>query len=735
MTGFAQFAFKYAEEGWTPLPLPHREKELPPTGYTGFTGVRPSGADLQAWSEGNPNGNICLHLRDRLVGIDVDAYGIKSGEATFNEAMRRWGPLPPTVISTSRTDWVSGIRIYRLPADLPEEYELETIIKFPELGISNIEILQKKHRYAVVYPSIHPDTKMEYRWYNSDWEQLDRIPSLEDIPELPPPWVEGLTSRASAKITEHGDPDSFISNLPQGPMSKTVMDGLHQAMKDLDTEPGSRHDATVKSVLRLLRMADDGETGVSEALRVLGTHFVEATRDRNTEDEARLEYRRMVYGTRGHDLIASSPSAKKVEREMTEGLESVIRSTPPVTALDMDMISVLEKELGAREVGTEDAYVPLNEMEWFLEHGDKPMPQQASQIQQQPSEPTTDDRSGIPFKERLYTIDGLRTIPPAAPLIDGLLYRNTLAQISGAPGSYKSFLVLAMAMAVASPLEKWEGYPVNHHGPVIYVAAEGLSGMRVRAEAWCQANNCSPDQVNILFFPDEFDIESYSDVEQVLDMVRTIQPVLLVIDTRARVTGALDENSATEQGKAIAKFEQIRKSVRCTVLAVHHSSKSGTAGRGSNAWDGAVWTELRSSSEAERTMSVKIEKHKDAPSGTEKHFDMNVVKVDESRMPEFTKERDRITLVAVGHDERGLPEDRTPDKKAADVEEIAKFLADHCGPEGMSHSEIIRTLDGKLGVEKTVRRKIQRAVKSGAVKKVGTENRPRYAVSDVDTHL
>jgi len=49
------------------------------------------------------------------------------------------------------------------------------------------------------------------------------------------------------------------------------------------------------------------------------------------------------------------------------------------------------------------------------------------------------------LRDRLLSLSDLATLPPVRPLTEGLVYRDTLAQLSGPPGSYKSFLALAMA--------------------------------------------------------------------------------------------------------------------------------------------------------------------------------------------------------------------------------------------------------------------------------------------------
>ena len=81
-------------------------------------------------------------------------------------------------------------------------------------------------------------------------------------------------------------------------------------------------------------------------------------------------------------------------------------------------------------------------------------------------------------------------------------------------------------------------------------------------------------------------------------MVNTVGAGLLVLDTRARCTLGLEENSATEQGLAVDSADSIRAAAACTVWGIHHTGRNGSNPRGSTAWDGAVWSDLRLTSES-----------------------------------------------------------------------------------------------------------------------------------------
>ena len=62
-----------------------------------------------------------------------------------------------------------------------------------------------------------------------------------------------------------------------------------------------------------------------------------------------------------------------------------------------------------------------------------------------------------------------------------------------------------------------------------------------------------------------------------------IQPVLIVLDTLARLMVGGDENSAKDMGLAIEGIDRLRKETSATILVVHHTRKDGQIERGSNA--------------------------------------------------------------------------------------------------------------------------------------------------------
>ena len=67
--------------------------------------------------------------------------------------------------------------------------------------------------------------------------------------------------------------------------------------------------------------------------------------------------------------------------------------------------------------------------------------------QRQPARPGADAPAP---RDKLLTLDDLRTLPPPTPLIKKLIYADTLVQLSAGPGSLKSFLAITMACCLAT---------------------------------------------------------------------------------------------------------------------------------------------------------------------------------------------------------------------------------------------------------------------------------------------
>lgn len=299
---FAEAWREYRSAGWPVIPLPPNLKDPPPGGYTGAGGRVADDAQLEAWERGGyftrehghvDAGNIALRMPDGVIGIDVDAYDGKRGDQSLAELVDRYGPLPPTWMSTSRADGRSGISFYRVPPGT----------KLHDKPGPNIEIIQHHHRYAIVWPSVHP-TGAPYRW------QDDTYPAVDDLPALPEAWLEGLRIDPDAPRTV---PPTRAARNDRW-RSRAVEKSLAEALTDLH---GGRHDAAAVGSFALVRLSALGHPGAEDALEDLHRVFVRSvTADGSrTERAAEAEWERMVAGAR--IKVASTPAKRAPWEELS----------------------------------------------------------------------------------------------------------------------------------------------------------------------------------------------------------------------------------------------------------------------------------------------------------------------------------------------------------------------------------------------------------------------------------
>lgn len=310
--GYAAVAVHYRTLGWQGvLPVPAGQKWPPPSGYTGADGAWPSGPTVLQWTRQHPHHNVALRLPRGIVGIDVDAYGSKTGDQTLAALESEYGPLPPTWSSTSRGPGPSRILFYRCDPDLV----------LPGIVGPNVEIIQHHHRYAVVWPSIVEGRP--YRWWTPAGTVADGPPRSQRAGQLPENWHH-LRRPERPAIAADWQPRALDGRWSPA-VTRQHADGVAAL------QSGSRHDSTLPVVLALARLDAQGHPGASEALDDLHGRFVAAIADRARPREAEAEWRRLEQGAYGRVAVTPStrPSWDQLDRRPADDIITV----PDIAAL------------------------------------------------------------------------------------------------------------------------------------------------------------------------------------------------------------------------------------------------------------------------------------------------------------------------------------------------------------------------------------------------------------------
>lgn len=224
-----------------------------------------------------------------------------------------------------------------------------------------------------------------------------------------------------------------------------------------------------------------------------------------------------------------------------------------------------------------------------------------------PTDETGPTRGINPLRARLLSREQLLAKPRPEALIHGVLMLNSTAWIVGRPGSGKSFLALDMAGAVATG-QPWQGRLVRP-GRVLYVAAEAGASIGQRVRAWEAANKVSTHNVTWLDFPIN---AAGGDWGNLVEIVGEDRPALVVLDTQARMTRGMEENSSKDMGEYVAAVDRLREACGGCVVSVHHSSKAGQAIRGSTALEGAADTVIQLERADDGVITVSNPKQKDS---------------------------------------------------------------------------------------------------------------------------
>ncbi len=212
---------------------------------------------------------------------------------------------------------------------------------------------------------------------------------------------------------------------------------------------------------------------------------------------------------------------------------------------------------------------------------------------------------------KFHKVADILILPDPVWIIDKLITKGSFAVLFGPPGVGKSFLALAWAFAVAAE-KPWQDRKVNG-GPVVYVAAEGFGGLKLRVAALLHHERLGAD-VNCKFLDCPVDLMNS---EKTLAFIKDIQssvpkPALIIIDTLARCFVGGEENSAKDIGLFIHGVETVKRETGATVLVIHHTGKNESSGaRGSSALMGAADTMISCGGDM-GLLGLKCEKQKDA---------------------------------------------------------------------------------------------------------------------------
>lgn len=326
-----------------------------------------------------------------------------------------------------------------------------------------------------------------------------------------------------------------------------------------------------------------------------------------------------------------------------------------------------------------------------------------------------------------------RNLPPPEFIVDGWIEDRALSAFIGPSGVGKSAVVLDMACSIAMGIP-WQGNKTIK-SKVLYIAGEGASGAAARISAWESEHKMDVGEdlymigEAVLIGSRDKDLWSW-----MADQIRSADIKLVIFDTLARMSLGLEENSASDMGNAVARFDKLRREADCGVMVVHHTARGQSHGRGSSAILGALDSEVlvEESDEAEereglgKLITATTTKQKNARDGLKLSLSIlerhgSIVVADE-----FGQTGDPLAGKVVEFD-------RAPAETDTELAiRLAEYLSD-LPVQGASKTDMVRDVvpakrlrRDKNAWKAAVTRAVDRGLATGLIATFGSDSSQRY---------
>jgi AAA domain len=240
-----------------------------------------------------------------------------------------------------------------------------------------------------------------------------------------------------------------------------------------------------------------------------------------------------------------------------------------------------------------------------------------------------------PPSKRDFLIERLADIQPSSEIswrVKGLIPAEGLVFIYGPPSVGKSFCAIHLALSIVAGLDFADCKTLP--APAIYVAAEAGSGARRRIYAAKQAlklpENLPLGLVAVAPNLGRSDGDAEALIKAIKEQLNDIDltGAIIVLDTVARVTPGMEENSAKDVGIFISNADKIAKEFGGVVIGVHHPGKVFENGlRGSSSLLAAAETVIGIQRDESGIRTAIVQKQKDGEDSQSFTFALDVVDI------------------------------------------------------------------------------------------------------------
>jgi hypothetical protein len=165
--------------------------------------------------------------------------------------------------------------------------------------------------------------------------------------------------------------------------------------------------------------------------------------------------------------------------------------------------------------------------------------------------------------------------PSLSSQVRGVIPTKSIVVVFGPPKGGKTFSVCDLTMHAAHGLD-WHGCAIPRPMKVVYLAGEGVNGLRVRLKAWIEHHDSIEAPGKFYVLPIALSLPDR--VSTLAESLAALKPDIVVTDTLNAYFGGGDENSTKDMTAFCTSVRYLRDTLECSVVVIHHTGH-GDSGR------------------------------------------------------------------------------------------------------------------------------------------------------------
>lgn len=539
--------------------------------------VRTPEALASNWLPAKGTPNLGVMPDDTFVVIDVDRKNGKRGAEMLAGLQREYGSLgdPDQITPSSGLHFVFRLPAGTDPASIPNRSGV----------VEGIDVLRRGRQF-VAAPS-----QIGMRRYQGS------LPRVEEIRELPAPWLAHLQSLGGDAAAERGPVDPTVEQIRLKALEAPSIEKVQGVVGYVPNFPDTTREQYVWMAHAIKGAA--GREAEAEGLEIFLTWAGRWDgRVDPSEDERVFTTINWANVRTGWPVLwkVAEKYGYDAEAERTAEAQAVFASAPPLEegALgaagrsDSAQRSLHDElfSMRARLAPIEDPLrlenTRVEEIAQIAHHFRVPFSIVRERF----------DAFDAPHRQRRPQIvlpgpalrDALATDPPQS-LVPRYVFKEQQHVLYGAPQSFKTFVALDLALHVATGLPWLGRIPVRQAG-VVFFAGEAASGLRVRVAAWLAARGISVEESERIPFGLVDAVPTLGvgedGLENALGLVReaatgfVVPAGLLVLDNMTRMAGVagLSTTDPGEYGRILAGIDSLGREANVATLTIYHSPVS-----------------------------------------------------------------------------------------------------------------------------------------------------------------